>query len=245
MNIFTTLKQVRGNVTMWPWIVYTLNSLQSWRIVVQLPNTDVEKMLWIWCCGYNVVSNSLHFKLFAKLMHRWCNFLIPTLRRCCEFDVAVTTLFQDWNYIIHDTLWGGFFIQCWGKLIESYDLTLQCRRYEDAVNLTSQFQLCRNVVNTIFIERHELKLLSNVEEKLKQRCNSDVVVWMSLQCCVFVVQRCDFTKTLLQSCVFVEAVGQRCSVKKAFLEISQNSQENTCARVSFLLKLQASGLQLY
>ena len=32
-----------------------------------------------------------------------------------------------------------------------------------------------------------------------------------------------------------EAVVQGCSVKKVFLEISQNSQENTCA----------SGLQLY
>ena len=30
---------------------------------------------------------------------------------------------------------------------------------------------------------------------------------------------------------------QRCSVKKVFLEISQNSQENTCARVSFLITL--------
>ena len=31
--------------------------------------------------------------------------------------------------------------------------------------------------------------------------------------------------------------------KKVFLQISQNSQENTCARVSFLIKLQAtSGL---
>ena len=29
--------------------------------------------------------------------------------------------------------------------------------------------------------------------------------------------------------------------KKVFLEISQHSQENTCARVSFLIKLQASG----
>ena len=28
-----------------------------------------------------------------------------------------------------------------------------------------------------------------------------------------------------------------CSVKKVFLEILQNSQENTCARVSFLIKL--------
>ena len=29
--------------------------------------------------------------------------------------------------------------------------------------------------------------------------------------------------------------------KKVFLEISQNSQKNTCARVSFLIKLQACG----
>ena len=29
-----------------------------------------------------------------------------------------------------------------------------------------------------------------------------------------------------------EAVAQRCSIKKAFLEISQNSQENTSARAS-------------
>ena len=32
---------------------------------------------------------------------------------------------------------------------------------------------------------------------------------------------------------------------KVVLEISQNSQENTCARTSFLIKLQASRLQLY
>ena len=30
--------------------------------------------------------------------------------------------------------------------------------------------------------------------------------------------------------------------KKVFLKISQNSQENTCARVSFLIKFQALGL---
>ena len=38
-----------------------------------------------------------------------------------------------------------------------------------------------------------------------------------------------------------EAVAQRFSVKNVFLDISQNSQENTCARVSFLIKLQALG----
>ena len=41
-----------------------------------------------------------------------------------------------------------------------------------------------------------------------------------------------------------EAVAQTCSVKKVFLEISQNSQENTCARVSFLIKLQAPPVNL-
>ena len=42
-----------------------------------------------------------------------------------------------------------------------------------------------------------------------------------------------------------EAIVQKSAVKKVFLEISQNSQENTCARASFLIKLQDSGLQLY
>ena len=36
-----------------------------------------------------------------------------------------------------------------------------------------------------------------------------------------------------------EAATKGVLCKKVFLEISQNSQENTCARVSFLIKLQA------
>ena len=36
-----------------------------------------------------------------------------------------------------------------------------------------------------------------------------------------------------------EAFAGRCSVKKVFLEIWQNSQENTCDTVSFSVKLQA------
>ena len=34
-----------------------------------------------------------------------------------------------------------------------------------------------------------------------------------------------------------EAVARRCSVKKMFLKIKQSSQERTCTRVSFLIKL--------
>ena len=37
--------------------------------------------------------------------------------------------------------------------------------------------------------------------------------------------------------LITEAVVQRCSVKKVFLKISQNSQGNTCARVYFWNKL--------
>ena len=36
-----------------------------------------------------------------------------------------------------------------------------------------------------------------------------------------------------------KAVAPKVFCKKVFLEISQNSQENTCARASFLIKLQA------
>ena len=43
----------------------------------------------------------------------------------------------------------------------------------------------------------------------------------------------------------IEAVGQRCSVKKVFLEISQNWQENSCTRFSFLIKLQACLAQVF
>ena len=42
-----------------------------------------------------------------------------------------------------------------------------------------------------------------------------------------------------------EAATKGVLQEKVFLEISQNSLENTCARVSLLIKLQASGLQLY
>ena len=42
---------------------------------------------------------------------------------------------------------------------------------------------------------------------------------------------------------YLEAVAQRCSVKKMFLEISQKSQENTCVIVSFLNKV--AGLRLW
>ena len=49
------------------------------------------------------------------------------------------------------------------------------------------------------------------------------------------IYHCDEHDKTIKTRKSAEAVIQRCSVKKVFLEISQNSQENTCARVSFLI----------
>ena len=43
----------------------------------------------------------------------------------------------------------------------------------------------------------------------------------------------------------IGAVAQTCSIKKVFLEILQRSQKNTSARISFLITLQVSVMQLY
>ena len=51
------------------------------------------------------------------------------------------------------------------------------------------------------------------------------------------LHRCDIAKAVLSQLVTEEVT--RCSVKKALLEIPQNSQENICARVPFIIKLQA------
>ena len=43
-------------------------------------------------------------------------------------------------------------------------------------------------------------------------------------------------------CSKSEAAAQRNSIKKVFLKNSQNSQETTCARVSFLIKIKKETL---
>ena len=46
----------------------------------------------LWKC-YHVTMNSSYFLLFAKLTQLWCNVVIPTSRRGCEFDAAVAMLY--------------------------------------------------------------------------------------------------------------------------------------------------------
>ena len=47
------------------------------------------------------------------------------------------------------------------------------------------------------------------------------------------VKSSGFMYEKITNCVNSEAVPPSCSIKKVLLKISQNSQENTCARVSF------------
>ena len=63
--------------------------------------------------------------------------------------------------------------------------------------------------------------------------------------CIFMGKSSSQYVTTLKSLLTIgilivkEAVAQRFSVEKVFLEISQSLLEITCARVSFLIKLQA------
>ena len=66
--------------------------------------------------------------------------------------------------------------------------------------------------------------------------------FFSYVCCWYylLVQNLLFTCVFIRSSpsqlLYVPAVVWRCSVKNMFLRISQDSQENTCARVSFLVR---------
>ena len=61
-------------------------------------------------------------------------------------------------------------------------------------------------------------------------CNTKV----NLNYCVGVIEKRPKKSCRNQD---TEAVARRYSVKKVFLEMSQNSQEYTCARISFLIKM--------
>ena len=78
------------------------------------------------------------------------------------------------------------------------------------IRVTFSMELLCLFLNGLILDKFNLsKWLKKIIDKLRFSC------WH---------QRC------------LEAVTQRCSVKEVFLEISQNSQENTCARVSFWIK---------
>ena len=79
-----------------------------------------------------------------------------------------------------------------------------------------------NINNPAFRETSKQILAGDVCQVPKYSCGSWFILWSLIY--------------------FTKAVTQKCSVKKVFCKISQ---ENTCARVSFLIKLQISDLRLW
>ena len=86
------------------------------------------------------------------------------------------------------------------------------------------------MVNTI-------KLMLLCKEKTLKKLVFSVKIYQTKHITLFEKYTTNCTTKLLVT----EAVTRKCSVKKVFLENSQNSQKNTCARVFFLIKLQAIG----
>ena len=81
---------------------------------------------------------------------------------------------------------------------------------------------------SLFNKVADLQLVTLLKKRLQHRC-FPVIIAKSLR-----------TSILQNMCKWglSKAVIQKCSAKKVFLEVSQNSQENICARIFFLKKLQ-------
>ena len=133
---------------------------------------------------------------------------------------------QNWhfeNYLAWSFVWNNVFGSLWTK---TYNKAREIKlTFKDFL---SKYKQIRNYLSCGF---------SDIRQKLQiwpmELClsNHSQFLWV-------------FQKKRLNP-LSAEAVVWRCSIKKVFLKILQNSQENTCARVSFLTKLQASCLQLY
>ena len=69
---------------------------------------------------------------------------------------------------------------------------------------------------------------------------------LNCQNCVSFRSSCwkNFLTVAFQYEIFLAEAAIRRSVRKVFLKISQNSQENTCARISFLRQLQAKACNI-
>ena len=72
--------------------------------------------------------------------------------------------------------------------------------------------------------------------------NDGEMITFHLMC--YIIKQLLHYKNILNMLYNKEVVAQTCFVKKMFLEISKNSQENICARVTFLIKLQVAPAQI-
>ena len=89
-----------------------------------------------------------------------------------------------------------------------------------------------NILRLGFSKFHEHKFRQGFKDTLNSLCSCGIEAETTTR--NFLI--CHLYNSI-RATFMVEAVAQRCSVKKVFLKILQNSQEITCARASFLIKL--------
>ena len=99
-------------------------------------------------------------------------------------------------------------------------------------------------LTSYLLARITLTLMSSfamsVDFKKPSFRNLTYVLIQTLSCHLHSFMRyVSYKKNILFYVEITKAVVRRCSVKKVLLEISQNSQESTYTRDSFLIKLQA------
>ena len=93
-----------------------------------------------------------------------------------------------------------------------------------------------------FYKKEEFKLKKNEDKNLSFLLKTTTdCKFLSQNLRPFLIKKFYFLVYIFE---YIETVVRRSSVKKVFLEISLNSQENSCARVSFLIKLQTLGLKI-
>ena len=85
------------------------------------------------------------------------------------------------------------------------------------------------MLESLFKNVTDLKACNLIKKRLQRSCLTANIVNF-FRTALFIAASGTRSEKLITS---LEAVVQWSSVKKVFLEISQNSQENTCARVTF------------
>ena len=87
-----------------------------------------------------------------------------------------------------------------------------------------------------FYKKEESKLKKNEDKNLSFLLKTTTdYKFLSQNLRLFLIKKFYFLVYIFE---YIEVVVRRSSVKKVFLEISLHSQDNSCARVSFLIKLQ-------
>ena len=141
LNCFTALRGGCWNDTTWPWVMRVLRFCKAGTTMVKRRNTNVEKTLWLWSCGYNVVlAFPLQYSRYAwciyypTLRQRWYNFFNVTWWYQCREDVVNLTSHA---HRLSNVVSATFIVQRGLNLLSNVETTLEQRCNFDVVASTS------------------------------------------------------------------------------------------------------------